>query len=254
MKNKFYFLYAAIILCFAAISCGPGDGSTLNSLGDPLGPPELTVIPSEIKTSLEEGKIIEIALKIKNTGGFPLKIQDITPDVNWLVLQNPAFPVSIEEGDSIEIPVMIGNSMLSTGTFQGTMKIISNDNEQDNSEFSLPVDLSVTKSLLFEPKLSTIQSRIFSFICTECHNSSNPPEGLNLTRGNSFRDLVNKRSNQVPELFLVEPFNPDDSYLIRKLEGGPDIVEDRMPLDRSPLSQEQINVIRVWIAQGAQDN
>lgn len=254
MKIKFVFLYIVIMLCFAALSCRPGDGSTLNPLGDPLGPPLLTVNPSEIATILEESKTVEIPIKIKNLGGFSLEIKDIRSGVNWIVLQNVTFPISIGIGDSLQISVKIGESNLSEGEYQGTLKIISNDQDKENSEFLLTVKLSVTKPLPFEPTLNKIQSKIFSFICTECHNSSNPPEGLDLTIGNSLGNLVNRKSNQVPALFLVEPFNPDDSYLIRKLEGGPNIVEERMPLDQAPLSQETINVVRAWIAQGAQDN
>jgi hypothetical protein len=243
VKIKFVFLYIVIMLCFAALSCRPGDGSTLNPLGDPLGPPLLVLNPSEIETLLEESKRVEIPIKIKNLGGFLLEIKDIRSAVNWIVLQNVTFPITI-----------IGELSLSEGQYQGSLKIISNDEDKENSEFLLIVKLSVTKSLLFEPTLNKIQSKIFSFNCTECHNSSNPPEGLNLTSGNSFGNLVNKKSNQVPALFLVEPFNPDDSYLIRKLEGGPNIVEERMPLDQAPLTQETINVVRAWIAQGAQNN
>ncbi len=62
---------------------------------------------------------------------------------------------------------------------------------------------------------------------------------------------------EVPALFRVEPGNPDDSYLIRKLEGGPDIVGFQMPpteLGEAHLPQEEIDVIRQWITEGAQDN
>lgn len=63
--------------------------------------------------------------------------------------------------------------------------------------------------------------------------------------------LVNVASNEVPALMRVLPNNPDDSYLVRKVEGGPDIVGGRMPLGRAPLSAEQIGMIRSWISAGA---
>jgi hypothetical protein len=35
------------MLSYFAINCGPGDGSTLNPLGEPLGPPELGINVTE---------------------------------------------------------------------------------------------------------------------------------------------------------------------------------------------------------------
>jgi hypothetical protein len=242
------------MLSYFAVSCGPGDGITLNSLGEPLGPPELGINLTEIEVILEEGITTSILLQIKNTGGFMLEVKDIRPNAAWISLQNVSFPISIEAGDSVQIAINVGDATLTEGSYQGNLKIISNDEDIENSEFSLTVKISVTPTLPFEPTLGRIQTRIFNFVCTECHNSSNPPEGSDLSQGNSFGNLINKKSNQVPELFLVEPFNPDDSYLVRKLEGGPNLVEERMPLDQSPLSSEWIRVVRVWISQGAQDN
>jgi hypothetical protein len=112
-------------------------------------------------------------------------------------LENVSFPVFIEAGDSVQISVNIGEATLLEGSYQGKLQIISNDNDKADSEFGLTVKLSITPALPFEPTLSTIQARIFSFICTECHNSSNPAEGLDLSQGNSFGNLINKRSNQV---------------------------------------------------------
>jgi hypothetical protein len=75
-----------------------------------------------------------------------------------------------------------------------------------------------------------------------------------LTADSSYDHLVSVPSQERPELLRVNPGNPDLSYIIRKLEGGPDIAGGQMPLDRTPLEQTTINAIRVWIAQGAPRN
>ena len=106
----------------------------------------------------------------------------------------------------------------------------------------------------FEPTFSNIQQNVFSAICIECHSGPLAPEGLRLDSQNSYIHLVGVRSSEQSDLFRVEPGNPDRSYIIRKLEGGPNISGGQMPLDRTPLDQLTINAIRVWIAQGAPRN
>lgn len=96
----------------------------------------------------------------------------------------------------------------------------------------------------------SIQSNIFSAQCITCHAGANAPQGLRLDADNSYDLLVGVSSNQQPALLRVDPGNPDDSYLIRKLEGTAASGE-RMPLDLPPLPQSDIDVIRQWIAEGA---
>jgi hypothetical protein len=57
-------------------------------------------------------------------------------------------------------------------------------------------------------------------------------------------------SGEVPSLQRVEPGDPNNSYLIQKLEGTA-AEGRRMPLNGTPLSQADINVIRQWITEGA---
>lgn len=104
--------------------------------------------------------------------------------------------------------------------------------------------------------LSSIQARVFTPSCavSGCHVGSAPREGLNLSNGRSFSELVSVASIQKTDLLLVDPGNPDDSYLIHKLEGRPNITDTRMPRGRSALPQATINVIRQWIADGALQN
>ncbi len=121
-----------------------------------------------------------------------------------------------------------------------------NGNPIGNGNGGLPV--------AFEPTFTNIQQNVFSAICIECHVGVAAPEGLRLDTQNSYNHLVNVPSQEQPDLLRVEPGSPDRSYIIRKLEGGPGITGGQMPLNRSPLDQNTINAIRVWIAQGAPRN
>ena len=115
-----------------------------------------------------------------------------------------------------------------------------------------------------EPTLSSIQREIFDvsdesgrLACTQCHVAGGiaAGTGLILTEGNSYASLVNRASSLKPGETRVIPGDPDASYLVRKLEGGPDIIGVRMPRGNGPfLTEGQMLVIRTWIQRGALNN
>jgi hypothetical protein len=114
------------------------------------------------------------------------------------------------------------------------------------------------------PTLSSIQREIFDqtdssgrLACVRCHNGTTPflPGLMNLTSGNAYRSLVGVRSTVRPGETRVIPGDPANSYLIRKLRGGPNIVGGRMPLSNGPfLTEGQVQVIERWIEVGAPNN
>jgi hypothetical protein len=63
--------------------------------------------------------------------------------------------------------------------------------------------------------------------------------------------LVGIASSEAPNIQRVKPGDPNNSYLIHKIEGTA-AVGARMPLGGPPLPQPTILVIRQWISQGAQ--
>lgn len=101
-----------------------------------------------------------------------------------------------------------------------------------------------------EATLESIQENVFSAICTNCHAGAAAPQGLRLEDGMSHAMLVNVPSTEVPAILRVEPGNPDDSYLVQKIEGTAS-VGAQMPLGGPALSDEQIAAIRQWITDGA---
>jgi hypothetical protein len=68
----------------------------------------------------------------------------------------------------------------------------------------------------------------------------------------SFDNLVNIASLQLAGATRVIPFDPDNSYLIQKLEGN-QMAGGRMP-PVAPLQQSVIDQIRLWINNGALRN
>jgi hypothetical protein len=105
-----------------------------------------------------------------------------------------------------------------------------------------------------EPTLTSIQQRIFTPICTQCHAGPAAPLGFSLEDGFSYQQIVNRSSVEVRDLLRVEPGAPDASYIVIKITGAEGMVGGRMPLGMPPLSTEQIAAIRQWIEDGAPEN
>src|SRR5256885_7598380 len=112
-----------------------------------------------------------------------------------------------------------------------------------------------------EPTFSSIQAEIFEktdsagrTACTTCHTSTgrNPSGGMNLNHDVAYAQIVNAPTRSPVGKTRVIPGDPDNSYLIHKLEGSADISGKRMPNNGPPyLTDGQVLVIRRWIAIGA---
>jgi hypothetical protein len=98
---------------------------------------------------------------------------------------------------------------------------------------------------------SSIQSHVFTPVCTACHAGGAAPQGLRLDAANSFAMLVGVSSAEVPSLKRVAAGSAANSYLIHKLEGH-QAVGARMPFGGPYLDAATIAVIRQWIDNGAQ--
>ena len=116
-----------------------------------------------------------------------------------------------------------------------------------------------------EPTFTSIQRNIFTTSdstgrasCTSCHTTAGgrvPPAGMDLGSANAHAQLVNVASNAKPGAVRVIPGDPENSYLIHKLEGRTTIVGQRMPRGTGPfLTDGQIRVIKRWIELGALNN
>lgn len=82
---------------------------------------------------------------------------------------------------------------------------------------------------------------------------------LDFTAGQGYASIVDKPSQQVPGMDLVEPGDPDQSYLVHKVEGthtGPGVggCGGQMPLGGGSLDAWEITLIRDWITAGAPEN
>ena len=95
-----------------------------------------------------------------------------------------------------------------------------------------------------------LSDEIFTQSCAGCHGGGNPSAGLSLAKDVIAANIIDKAAASKSEYKLVNPGSPDDSYIVMKLENR-DITGSQMPLGGTPLSTEQIEKIRDWIAAGA---
>ena len=115
-----------------------------------------------------------------------------------------------------------------------------------------------------EPTFTSVQSQIFETTdvagrqaCVNCHTNvgRNPSGGLNLAHALAYDQIVNVASNRKAGAIRVIPGDPENSYLVHKIEGRPGIVGLRMPFSGPPfLTDGQILILKRWIALGAQRN
>lgn len=106
----------------------------------------------------------------------------------------------------------------------------------------------------FNPVYSEIQSNVLTPSCATvgCHDAVSAAEALNLEDANSFAEMVGIASSQDPNILRVAPNDPDNSYLIHKLEGTAATGAVMPPA--GALDQATIANVRQWITDGALDD
>ena len=93
--------------------------------------------------------------------------------------------------------------------------------------------------------------------CIQCHTDAGrqPAGGISAPRRPFVSAARRAREHGKPGATRVIPDDPDNSYIVHKLEGAADIVGERMPRGTGPfLTEGQMLVIRQWIKDGAPNN
>lgn len=103
------------------------------------------------------------------------------------------------------------------------------------------------------PSFAQLQQEIFTPNCAQagCHGGAKPALGLDLSAGTAFENIVNVPSAESDGLDLVEPGEPEASYIVAKLFKP---WWDPHPYGQPRLSNASMQRLRQWIAEGAQNN
>lgn len=165
-------------------------------------------------------------------------------DLTGVVLADDTYRIQLLGGATNAIMDLDGNAL--DGEYFGNLP---SGNGIAGGDFM--VQFTIATPVVIQPTLDEIQAVVFTPNCatSTCHTGATPAGGLDLSDADtSHMALVDMPSSQ--GTLLVAPTLPDDSYLVHKIEGT-QAAGQRMPLGRAPLSQPEIDAIRLWITNGA---
>ena len=117
--------------------------------------------------------------------------------------------------------------------------------------------LTTKTDMVFDPPpegsatFGQVQKTVFDNSCalSGCHRNNVAPD---LSVGRSYAAIVNVKSSR--GMALVEPGDPDNSYLFLKIVADAKVSGRRMPPGGPYLTAEEIEVVRTWIERGAPDD
>ena len=122
-----------------------------------------------------------------------------------------------------------------------------------NITTSAAVAVTVNNTAPPPVSLADLQANVFGPRCSGCHTGSGAglPGSMNLSSAQAtFAALVNVASVEVSTLLRVKPGDPNNSFLIHKIEGT-QAAGQRMPAGGPFLDQATIDQVRAWITAGA---
>lgn len=119
--------------------------------------------------------------------------------------------------------------------------------------FGLVTGAALAACGLFAQSLSPVPEsiqKIFRRSCgvVGCHQGQYPKMALNFDTAEGVAATIGAASLGRPESKLIDPNDPDKSYILMKLRGDRAIAGRRMPNGKDPLKPEEIQAIRDWIA------
>jgi hypothetical protein len=169
--------------------------------------------------------------------------QSAVLDLTGVTLADDTYRIQLLGGATNAILDLDGNAL--DGEFFGNLP---SGNGIAGGDFTAL--FTITTPVMIGPTLPEIQAVVFTPKCATCHDGIGAvlPGVMDLSsEAASLASLVNVASIQDPAIDRVEPGQPDNSYLVHKIDGT---AASQMP-PSGPLPQPEIDAIRQWITDGA---
>ncbi len=285
MSGRSYYsclIYLGRVFCFVTVLASCDSGELANGTVRPDHSLPDTAAPLDIAQALGSDNSLTLTVALKGSMVLPVAttresasadiVFDRTSRRIYAVLRatlDQPLDVHIHEGSTGEVGAEVATLYADGGAYTlgdgvtlsarqaelleaGNLYIDAHTAEFPNG--LLRAQLTTTSiDVAVSPSLDDIQAKVFTPICSGCHNGNGQtlPGVMNLTSSERSRaSLIGVYSINEPTLLRVEPSNPSDSLLIRKLEGTHE-AGSRMPFRGSKLNEQTIASIRDWIVQGA---
>lgn len=251
-KNLILFSFIVLLSCTGDDWRDPlgisfaGDGSELKADGSPFipQPGHLALSYNElIDVPFKQGsEDLKIYIVLKNTGTEDLTVKSVLYSGNVEQVEGIADGIIIQGSDSLEISIDFSDDA-ATGKVDFTWNSL--DNPDSTESFDISVDIGN------ESAWDLVYDEIMDKKCS-CHLTASGAGDLIMnSKAVAYAQLVDYVAEEVPSLKRVEPWQPNASYLVKKIVGV-DIEGDRMPRDGPPyLTEKRIAQIITWIRVGA---
>lgn len=212
------------------------------------------------ESSTEEGRVVKLTGQLNGVStwnsAYSLAVAGYNETSNYAVISK-AIPTNQPDGASIE--------WIMTGIVDEvkTIKLCAIDKlrrsvadfvvlTQDDWASATDDTIRMNLGTLNVGMFSAIQKEVFNAKCVSCHGQSTfAGAGLYLTEGKSYEALVNKSSERNPSFLLVQPEDPDNSFLYHVITENGVVSHDHMDLF-SEKDESQLELIKKWIEHGAQ--
>jgi uncharacterized protein (TIGR03118 family) len=193
--------------------------------------------------------LVAITAPIGSVSGSVAVTATATASIGIAKVQFFADGVSIGSATTSPFSVSWDTTAVPSGT---AVKLTATATDVDGNVGSAAAVYAVAGTV----KLSQLQASIFTPKCTACHDGSGTalPGVQNLSAGNTYANIVNVASIEVPSLKRAAPGNSANSYIVQKLEGAASISGVRMPKGGPYLDEATIALVKAWIDAGAANN
>ncbi len=216
----------------------------LTSTGDETLPSDVTVVArfEDVDTGTRQSKV-SIKVRIDDDGSF-----SASKKLKKNISTNAMMVVTIEPSDNDlaeDTELVLCVDLVEKKSDLKSLPACVEEEDDDSGDGG---DQAVT--------LSQLQTSLFTPTCAlaACHSALSANAGLVLEAGRTFSETVNVPSSQVASFDIIEPGDPERSYMIKKLRGDADIQGLRMPRFGPFLTDEQIGQVISWVNAGAPDN
>lgn len=130
-----------------------------------------------------------------------------------------------------------------------TQRWDNDDDQVSNLDELIAGTDPLVSNLTVAPTFTELQAEVFNR-CDSCHDDRGSA-GFNLRPlDEAYGNLINQPSTRKDGAIMVIPYDPDNSYLVQKMEGAPGIAGRAMSYGGPTYAQR----VREWIAAGALDN